>query len=412
MDEGHKPKGHPRDALSAVAVRNQKKPGRYADGKGLYLVVDPSGAKRWMLRMVVSGRRRDIGLGSESKLSLADARKEAQRLREQAHAGLDPVAERKKAKQGVPTFEKAANTVHADHSPAWRNVKHRAQWINTLKEYAFPVIGAKQVNAIETADVLRVLSPIWLAKPETARRVRQRIGTVLDWAKAAGYRVGENPVDGVSKGLPKHADSKQHHAALPYTKVPAFIETLRAADATNATKRAFEFLVLSASRVGEVVAMKKAELDLEEAVWTCPAERMKAKKAHRVPLTPRMVELLKQSIAESDSDYVFAGLKAKSHLSTMAFLMLLRRLKVDATAHGFRSAFRMWAAEMTSHPREIAELALAHVNKDRVEAAYQRSDLFLKRRQLMEEWTEFVTTPPAVTDRKVTTIGETLAAVR
>ena len=401
---------HPREALTAVSVRNMKAAGRYADGKGLYLVVDPSGAKRWLLRIVAGGRRRDIGLGSVAKLSLADARVQAQAMREQAHAGVDPVAERKRRKTGVPTFEQAAETVHADHSPAWRNDKHKAQWINTLRTYAFPAIGDKQVNAIETSDVLRVLSPLWLAKPETARRVRQRIGTVMDWAKAAGHRAGENPVDGVTRGLPKQLDAKKHHAALPWPKVPSFVKTLRATEAAASTRRAFEFLILAASRVGEVVGMRKVEVDFDEALWTCPASRMKAKKPHRVPLTPRMVELLEQSISESPSDYVFAGLKENSPLSSMAFLMMLRRLDVPSTAHGFRSAFRVWAAEATSHPREVAELALAHVNKDRVEAAYQRSDLFLKRRKLMEEWATFVTTPPAVTAAKVANLVKEASA--
>lgn len=396
--------GHPHEALTAVAVRSEKKAGRYADGHGLYLVVDESGAKRWLLRIMVRGKRCDIGLGSAANVPLAKAREAARKMRETAHVGGDPIAERRAERVGVPTFEKAASVVHADHSPGWRNVKHRAQWINTLTEYAFPAIGAKPVNAIETADVLRVLSPIWLAKPETARRVRQRIGVVLDWAKAAGHRSGENPVDGVAKGLPKQRDGKQHHAALPYPEVPGFIAALRESDASNSTKRAFELLILSACRVNEVVGALRAEFDLDEGVWTVPAMRMKAKKPHRVPLTSRMIELLKASFAESESPYAFPGFAEGKPLSGMAFLMLLRRMNVASTAHGFRSAFRVWAAEATSYPREVAELALAHVNKDRVEAAYQRSDLFIKRRKMMEEWSVFATTPPAGTARKLVPI--------
>ena len=364
-----------------------------------------------MLRTIVRGKRCDIGLGAYSTSNgLAEARREAEKLRTIARAGGDPIEARRK-KEDVPTFAEAAATVHGDHSPAWRNQKHRNQWINTLTEYAFPVLGSKRVNDIETSDVLRVLSPIWLAKPETARRVRQRIGAVLDWAKAAGHRSGENPIDGVSRGLPKQSDSKKHHASLPFAKVPGFVEALRASDATATTKRAFELLILTALRTSEVVSAEWSEIDFEEEVWTIPAARMKAKKAHRVPLTPRMLLLLKQAQGaakqlrakpdEPAAPFIFPGAKDAKPLSSMAFLMLLRRMEVPVTAHGFRSSFRIWAAEMTSYPREIAELALAHVNQDKTEAAYQRSDLFLKRRKLMEEWTAFVTTPPAVTAQKV-----------
>ena len=226
-----KPKGqHPDKALSAVRIRAIREPGRYADGNGLYLVVDPSGAKRWVLRTVVRGKRRDIGLGGLRLVSLAEARETALAYRKLARTGGDPLAERRKERCPIPTFEEAARTVHAEHSSAWRNAKHSAQWINTLAQHVLPAIGDQRVDQIETPDVLKLLAPIWLTRPETARRVRQRIGVVLDWAKAAGFREGENPVAGVAKGLPRQPDRKAHHPALPYAEVPGFLAALRGAE--------------------------------------------------------------------------------------------------------------------------------------------------------------------------------------
>ncbi len=252
---------HPDKALSAVQVKQVREPGRYADGNGLYLVVDPSGAKRWLLRITVQGRRRDIGLGSAGLVPLAEARDKAQAMRRIARDDGDPLAARREAKKTIPTFKYAIELVHAENEPTWKNPKHATQWLTTLKTYAVPVIGDYRVNTIDTPAVLRVLAPIWLTKPETARRVRQRIGTVLDWAKAAGYRTGDNPVEGVSRGLPKQATKDQHHAALPFAEVPAFIARLRASDSMEVVKLAFEFLILNASRTGEVLLAEKAEFD-------------------------------------------------------------------------------------------------------------------------------------------------------
>jgi hypothetical protein len=226
-----KPAGrHPDKALSAIKVRATSEPGRYADGNGLYLVVDPSGAKRWLLRLMAQGRRRDIGLGGVNLVSLADAREQAQQYRKIAREGGDPLAERRKAKNIAPTFAEAVERVHAEHASSWRNIKHRKQWLTTLRRYVNPTIGNRRIDQIDTPDLLKVLAPIWLTKPETARKLRQRIGTVFDWAKAAGHRTGENPILGVAKGLPKQAVRDQHHAALPYIDVPAFMKRLREAD--------------------------------------------------------------------------------------------------------------------------------------------------------------------------------------
>lgn len=388
---------HPEKALTAVQVRALQKPGRYSDGNGLYLVVDPTGAKRWLLRTMVHGRRRDIGLGGLSLVSLAEAREKALSYRKLARDGGDPVLEKRKARQAVPSFRVAAEQVYAEHKASWKNAKHAQQWLNTLQQYAFPHIGDRPVDTVDTPEVLRVLAPIWLTKPETARRVRQRIGTVLDWAKAAGFRTGDNPVAGVAKGLPKQGARDDHHAALPFAQVPEFVSRLRASNHTLVGQLAFEFLILTAARTGEVLGAKWREVDLTQKVWVVPAERMKAGRSHRVPLSERAVEVLAQAREiGSDSDYIFPGRGGIKPLSNMVFLMALRRMQFDITAHGFRSSFRDWAAEQTSFPQEVCEMALAHVVENRVEAAYRRGDLFEKRCALMQAWASYVSSvdPP------------------
>jgi integrase len=388
---GIRTRKHPDKALSVVGIRALKKPGRYADGNGLYLKVAPSGAKRWELRTVVKGKRCDIGLGGLKVVSLAEAREEARKYRAIARDDGDPLVEKRRARRVVPTFRQAAETVHKDHAKAWKNAKHGEQWINTLKAYAYPAFGERRVDQIDTPEILKALSPIWLTKQETARRVRQRIGTVLDWAKAAGHRAGNNPVEDISKALPRQSDRKGHHAALPYVEVPAFVERLRGNDAGSIAELAFEFLILTAARTSEVLEAKWNEIDLEQAAWTVPASRMKAGREHRVPLAPRCIELLEQAkLLAAGSDFVFPGRSNKKPMSNMVLLMTMRRLASDATVHGFRSAFRDWASERTNFAREICEAALAHIVKDKTEAAYRRGDLFEKRRELMATWAAFV----------------------
>lgn len=386
-----KPAGpHPNKALSPAKVRSLILPGKHADGNGLYLVVDPSGAKRWVLRTVVQGKRTDIGLGSLRLVSLAQAREEAIRLRAMARDGADPLAARQAEKRTSPTFEVAAKLVHQAHTASWRNEKHKKQWIDTLKQHVFPIFGKKQVGSVTSADAMQALSPIWTSKPETARRVLQRIRTVMDWAKASGHRTGDNPVEGITKALPKHTAPRSHHAALPYRKVTAFIGKLQKTDAGESARLAFEFTILTAARTNEVLGAKWDEVDFQKKTWTIPATRMKAKQEHRVPLASRCIDILKQARKlNKDSDYVFPGRSDKKPLSNMVFLMLLRRMEVDVTAHGFRSSFRDWASEQTNFPNAVCEAALAHSIKDKVEAAYHRSDLFEKRRALMDEWAKF-----------------------
>jgi len=383
---------HTQKSLSAVLIRSITNAGRYGDGNGLYLIVDPSGAKRWVLRTVVMGKRRDIGLGGLSLVSLAEAREEAMRLRKIARQHGDPLAERRKARRVVPTFEQTAREVHKTHSASWKNVKHTQQWINTLKDYVFPVFGSLRVDQVHTPEVLKALSPIWLKKPETARRVRQRIKTVFDWAKAAGFRSGDNPVDGISKVLPKQPNTQVHHTALPYAEIPTFIKALRKTDASKTALLAFEFLVLTATRTNEIINARWDEIDLRSKTWTIPSSRMKTKREHRIPLSRRCIEILKEVHQLSiNSLYVFLNPLTGNPLSNMVFLMLLRRMKQDVTAHGFRSSFRDWASERTNIPHDVCEAALAHSLKDKTEAAYKRTDLFDKRRALMESWEAFST---------------------
>ncbi len=304
-----------------MQVRNLREPGRYGDGNGLYLVVDPSGAKRWLLRVVVQGKRRDIGLGGLSFVTLAEARERAAAYRKIAREGGDPLAERQKAVVlSVPTFAEAAEQVYADHRSTWRNEKHAAQWITTLRTYAVPHIGTKRLDQIDTPDILKVLAPIWLTKPETARRVRQRLGTVFDWAKAAGHRTGDNPVEGVARGLPKQNAEEKHHAALPYADVPAFVKTLRENEAGLATRLAFEFLILTAGRTSEVLEAEWSEIDDRDALWTVPAVRMKAKRIHRVPLGTRAMLILNEARPLAmGSRYLFPGQSGESRCRTRYF---------------------------------------------------------------------------------------------
>ena len=389
---------HPHQALSPTRVSSERSPGRYADGNGLYLEVDAAAShkppkKRWVLRIVVNGRRRDMGLGGLRTTSLKDARELAARYRSVARAGGDPLAERRKAQTPVPTFKDAAKKVHAEHKASWGNDKHRDQWLSTLETHVFPMIGDLRVDQIGTPEMLKALKGIWLTKPETARRVRQRIRTVLDWAKTAGFRSGDNPADGVARGLPAPPRRDGHFKALPYSEVADFIQKLRDSDAGEVVKLAFEFAILTACRTQEVLGAQWSEIDLDKAVWIIPATRMKGDREHRVPLPPRAIELLQAARKMSKSENVFPGRDGEQPLSNMALLMAVRRLAVDTTVHGFRSSFRDWSAEQTNFPREVCEMALAHSIGSAVEAAYRRGDLFEKRRKLMTAWSNYVVAP-------------------
>lgn len=396
MNDSKFKRKHPQKALSVVGIKALNEPGRYADGNGLYLVVDRSGSKRWVLRTVVQGRRRDIGLGGLRIVSLSDARQQAAALRQSARSGADPLTARRQAKLKMPSFSEAAKAVHTDRAGSWKNEKHAAQWLSTLERYVFPALGSRRVDLIETPDVLRVLSEIWLKRPETARRIRQRIGTVFDWAKAAGLRTGENPVDGVSKGLPRQPDRDGHFAAMPYADVPKFVAQLHLASTGEGAKLALEFLILTASRTNEVLGAEWREIDFEKSIWTIAKGRMKAGREHKVPLSKRAVAILKRAKELAGGSFlVFPGRSAELPMSNMVFLMIVRRMGLAITVHGFRSAFRDWASERTNFSREVCEMALAHTIKNKAEAAYRRGDLLDKRRDLMETWAKFMSAKSA-----------------
>ena len=379
------------DAKKVAALIRKGATGRHFDGGGLHLLVKQNGAASWVLRVSSNGRRRDLGLGGADSVALADAREAARQLRATIKAGGDPADERRKLRK-VPTFEQVARSVHVEHSPSWRNRKHAAQWLSTLQTYAFPEIGHLRIDLVGVPEVLRVLGPIWLSKPETARRVRQRLRTVLDVARAAGHRVGENPVGPVlAKALPRQTARAGHHTAMPYTDVPALVSRLDAPDEPGEiTRLALRFLILTAARTSEVLGARRSEIDHDAAVWTIPAERMKAGREHRVPLSaPALLIVGRACELSADQDLLFPAARFGKPLSNMVLLMLLRRLGVEATAHGFRSSFRDWTAETTGFPSEVAEMALAHSIADKTEAAYRRGDLFEKRRALMDAWGTF-----------------------
>jgi integrase len=390
-----KPRGkHPEKRLTAVTVRSLRTPGRFADGNGLYLVVDDSGAKRWILRTVIKGKRRDLGLGSTQLVTLAEARDEATRLRRMARAGQDPLASRRRERRPVPTFEEVAKIVHTSHSKTFRNERHKDQWLSSLESYIFPAFGSRPVDQVDSAEILKALSPIWTAKPETARRLKQRIKLILDWAKGSGHRAGDNPVDALARVLPRTSLKQAHHPALPYAELPEFISALRASDCTESTKLAFEFLILTAARTSEVLGARWSEISFEKKTWIVPASRIKAGREHRVPLSTRCVEILERAEVLSNGDFVFPGRSENCGLSNMTLLMALERLRRDdITAHGFRSSFRDWAAEKTNFAHAAVEAALAHVVRSKTEAAYFRTDLLDARRKLMEAWAIFATAP-------------------
>ena len=378
--------GRTLNKLSAVQAAKITTPGRHSDGGGLYLFVDPHGRRRWIFMYARNGKRTELGLGGGRDLSLANARAEAAKMRELLATGGDPKAERAKDDY-IPTFGECADAYVEAMKPSWRNAKHAAQWTMTLTKYAKPM-RSKLVSAIGTQDVLDVLQGLWKRTPETAERLRGRIENVLDAAKAKGHRSGENPArwrGHLDQLLPKRQRlSRGHHTALAYDATADFMADLRGRSAVAA--RALEFAILTAARSGEVLGAQWDEIDREKKVWTIPAVRMKAGREHRVPLSPRAMEIVDAMAKLGTEGHLFPGPEPGKPLSSMAMAMLLRRMKADITVHGFRSTFRDWASETTGFPHEVCESALAHVIGNKAEAAYRRGDLFDKRRKLMEAW--------------------------
>ncbi|SAL09423.1 phage integrase [Caballeronia udeis] len=390
--------------LGALAVSRLTQVGMHPVGKvaGLYLQVAGEKSRSWILRVKVGDHRREIGLGAFPAISLADARIKAQLERDKIRSGVDPILERReaasrlKASQDLElTFEAAAKKFMEVKSSEWKNPKHGDQWRNTLETYAYPFIGRLYVRHIGRDHVMQILDPIWLTKNETASRLRGRIEAILNWSKVKGYRSGENPAAWRGNletllATPSKVQKVRNHPALPFTEMGTFMTDLRKIDAVGA--RCLEFAILTVARSGEARGARFNEIDRETKVWRVPGERMKAKKEHRVPLSQAAFSLIERMPCNDDNDLIFPSPRGKM-LSDMTLLMLVRRMDVDAVPHGFRSTFRDWAGEVTNYPRELAEVALAHVKADSTEAAYWRSDVLERRRRLMTDWAKFIAKP-------------------
>jgi integrase len=386
--------------LNALAVSRLKKPGLHNVGgvAGLALQVQKSGARSWLLRVVVGGKRREIGLGGFPGVTLAEAKKKAASTREEIEKGIDPIQHRREAKSklraeqaAAKTFKYCADAYIAAHDAGWKNAKHAQQWRNTLEMYAYPVVGSLLVSDVKLVHVMQILEPIWTTKTETASRLRGRIENVIDYAIASEYRSGDNPArwrGHIDKLLPARSKvaKVEHHTALQYGDIGAFMAELR--DKIGTSARALEFAILTAARSGEVRGATWSEIDTHNGVWTIPADRMKAAKEHRIPLSKAALQLLKEQPLGNAASFIFPNLKDGA-LTDAALTVLLRRMGRTVTVHGFRSTFRDWAGETTAYPREVIEHALAHQLKDKTEAAYARGTLFDKRRRLMDDWARY-----------------------
>ena len=374
--------------LTAKFVENVSEAGKYYDQHGLFLHVRPSGAKKWLQRYTFQGRRREIGLGSAKIVSVATARRNAHQNLVLVSEGIDPI-EDKRQDSIIPKFELAARKVYEDNRPTWRNAKHAAQFITTLETYAFPVIGNMSVKEINSSHILRILSPIWVTKAETAKRVRQRLSTVFKYCIAQQWRTDDPANIAIVAALPNPKRKVQHRKSISYNDVSGFIETVSKSTAGLSTKLGLEFLILTATRSGEVRNARWNEVN--GSIWTIPAERMKAGVAHRIPLPSRCIEILEEAKTISQgSGFIFEGTKPNKPLSENTFNKLMKELGLEVHAHGFRTSFRTWTQEKTNYPREIAEAALAHSLRDKAEAAYARSDLLEKRAEMMEAWAQFI----------------------
>lgn len=374
--------------LTAKFIENVTKAGKYYDQHGLFLHVRPSGAKKWLQRYTIKGRRREVGLGSAKVVSVAKARRNAYNNLILVSEGIDPIEDKKKDKS-IPNFEDAARSVYDANLPTWRNAKHASQFITTLETYAFPVIGNMTIKDITSTHILQILSPIWVIKSETAKRVRQRLSTVFKWCIAKHWRL-DDPADiAIVQALPRQSKKIMHRKSISYNEVANFLEIIKGSSAGHSTKLGLEFLILTATRSGEV--RKASWNEIDGSVWTIPAERMKAGVTHRIPLPARCIEILDLARQISKgSKYIFEGTQANKPLSENTFNKLIKELNLDVHVHGFRTSFRTWTQEKTNYPREIAETALAHSLNDKSEAAYARSDLLQKRAEMMEAWAQFI----------------------
>ncbi|QLC20755.1 tyrosine-type recombinase/integrase [Parasphingopyxis sp. CP4] len=380
-------------SLNTTRIRAIREPGRYVDGDGLMLNVTKSGSKSWVMRIQKNGRRRDFGLGSLKDVTLSEARQLARDYRRMVKNGFDPIVERRRAASRMKTFREAAEAFFETNKPTWKNRKHRAQWMSTMEAYALPRLGDLVLADVDAPIICEVLDTIWLTKPETARRVRQRIGAVLDFAHSRGWRSREAPMRAVNKGLPKQPKQRGRFRAMPWQDVPAFVSQLEETESIG--RLALRALVHTAARSGEIRGATWDEIDFGNRVWTVPAERMKAGKAHMVPLSLQAAQVFNRAreLRIAGSNLVFPGQQPRKPLSDMTLLKILRDYQLPYTVHGFRSSFRDWAAEQSGLPGQVAEAALAHSIPNKTEAAYRRTNFLEKRRDLMQAWSEFLLMP-------------------
>ena len=385
-------KRHPFNKLTAMTVKKLSKPGKYADGNNLYLQIDISGARRWILRLTVGHRRRDMGLGSTMIVSLEEARQLARLYRGIAKSGGDPFLERQKERGFKVTFAYCAQKVHELNKPTWKNEKFALQWYSSLENHVLPKIGKLPISQITSSDILNVLSPIWNTRTDTARKLKQRIRLIIKWARAKGFFQGDDPVELAEQALPRKKRSDNHHKSLSYKDVPDLIVKIKESKISLPTQLAIQFTILSACRTSEVLRASWDEIDMQNLIWTIPAKRMKTGKIHEVPISSGMKDVLKDAKDKIGSPYfIFSSDQSGKELSNNTLrLAVQKRLGVDTTIHGMRSSFKDWASETTNFANEVSEMALAHVIPNKTEAAYRRGNLMDKRRHLMQMWSDFI----------------------
>ena len=379
--------------LSDLIVKKINNPGRYGDGNNLYLVVDHKTSKRWVIRLTINGKRRDMGLGSAFNFNIREARELATHYIKLAKQGIDPIQDRLKEKGLETTFKECVYKVHELNKPTWKTEIIGTQWINSFIHHVFPKIGHMAISEITSADIMKTLTPLWNTKHDTAKKLKQRLRVVFKWSKAQGLYTGDNPVELAEMALPKVKSSQRHFTSLPYNQLPGLIDQLKESSISLSNKLAIEFTILTASRTNEVLLAKYDEINLEDKLWIIPKERMKALREHMVPLSDRAIEIIKEvRKAYNQSDYLFpseVNLNKPLSNNTMLFA-IQKRLKINATMHGMRASFKNWASETTNFPNEVSEMALAHSISNKVEAAYRRGNLLEKRRLLMQCWSDYL----------------------
>jgi len=382
-----------KNKLTSLAIKKLKTPGRYSDGNNLYLKIEDTGSRRWILRLTINGKRRDMGLGSFSFINLADARELASQYNKLAKSGIDPIQERLKEKGQQITLKECTYKVHALNKPIWKTDLLARLWINSFEHQVFPIIGHLTISQIQSVDIMNVLTPIWNTKHDTAKKLKQRLRVVFKWCRAQGYFTGDNPVELAEMALPRLKLNKKHHKYLPYDQLPDFIKKLKDTPIILSNKLAIEFAILTAGRTSEILKAQWDEIDFSNKLWTIPKDRMKANKEHIVPLSDRSIAILKESQKNyPNAKYIFPSeLNLEKPLSSNTMLFAIqKRMNTNVTTHGMRTSFKVWASEVTNFQNEVSEMALSHSIPNKVEAAYRRGNLLEKRRLLMQCWVDYL----------------------